>query len=494
MGNALRIAVATAASVAVLLLAGCGKGDDSTVDVVVVGAPDSLFETGARLSPAAQLVRAATVEGLVALDAQGSVAPALADRWIVMDDGASYIFRLRDGTWQDGTQITAESVRDGLRRAIAGLRDTPLSLDLAAVDEVRVMAGRVIEIRLSRPMPDFLQVLAQPEMGIVHRGAGAGPMRLERNGATAELTPVAPRDRGLPEDEEWDARVRTVRLSALPASAAVERFGKGDADVVLGGTIETFPLATGIGLSRAAIQFDQVAGLFGLIVVDGNGFLGAPENREAVAMAIDREAALGAVGLGGWTPSTRIVPAGLPGDLGTIGERWAGASMAERRAEAARRVDRWKAGGSGGPVRLRIALPAGPGSDRLFEALATDLRAAGIEAVRTGARGAADLRLIDLVARYPHAGWFLNQLGCGARRGLCSLAADRRVEEARTARDSAGRAALLAEAEAELTEANVFIPFGPPIRWSLVRDPAQVGFLPNRWGVHPLMAFALRPK
>jgi hypothetical protein len=39
----------------------------------------------------------------------------------------------------------------------------------------------------------------------------------------------------------------------------------------------------------------------------------------------------------------------------------------------------------------------------------------------------------------------------------------------------------------------VFIPFGPPIRWSLVRGDIT-GFYPNRLGYHPLMPLALRPR
>ena len=51
----------------------------------------------------------------------------------------------------------------------------------------------------------------------------------------------------------------------------------------------------------------------------------------------------------------------------------------------------------------------------------------------------------------------------------------------------------LADAEAELTKANVYIPFGAPIRWAMVRGDVA-GFAANRWNVHPLMPLAQRPK
>ena len=57
----------------------------------------------------------------------------------------------------------------------------------------------------------------------------------------------------------------------------------------------------------------------------------------------------------------------------------------------------------------------------------------------------------------------------------------------------AERDAQLAEAEAELTAANVYIPFGPPIRWSLVRGSVS-GYSANAYGWHPLMPLAWLPK
>ena len=89
-----------------LLLGGCGSDDQDAVRLAVIGDAASPFETGAKLPLAAQLLRSATTEGLVAMDAEGHVTPALADRWIVTADGMGYIFRLRDGRWADGSAIT----------------------------------------------------------------------------------------------------------------------------------------------------------------------------------------------------------------------------------------------------------------------------------------------------------------------------------------------------------------------------------------------------
>lgn len=474
-----------------LLLASCNNASDRAVEVAVIGDPGSPFAGDARLPLAAQLVRSATAEGLVGFDESGRVIPALADRWIVTDDGLSYIFRLRDGTWPDKTSLTGETARAALLEALATVRGTALGADLAAIEDVRAMAGRVIEIRLSQAQPDFLQLLAQPELGLLRKGRGAGPMRLTREKRGALLKPIAPEDRGLPQIEDWNARRRNLRLVAMAAPRAIERFNAGEVDVVLGGRLADFPRLDASGVSRGAIRLDPVAGLFGLAVANPQGFLAEPERRETLAMTIDRDALAAALNVGGWLATTRIVNPGAGDDNGTVGERWPGQSLAERRAIAAARVARWAKQAT--TPRLRIALPPGPGSAVLFTRLAEDFKAIGIEAVQVRESAPADLRLVDTVARYVRTGWFLNQLSCANVRVLCSASADRLAGQALQESDPAKRADLFAQAEAHLTIANSFIPFGVPIRWSLVSG-RTTGFMPNPWNAHPLMPLAMLPK
>ena len=476
-----------------LTLAACGASqDDSVVDVAFIGSPEELAQDGLRLSPAAQHLRAATAEGLVALDVGGVVVPAIAERWIVTDDGLSYIFRLRNSQWPDGTAMEAEDVRAEILRTISRLRGTSLGLDLSKVSEVRAMTGRVIEIRLRSPMPDLLQLLAQPEMGLRRGGRGMGPMEAAEEGGVWSLDPLPPEARGLPQDSEWNRRVREVRLRAMPAQDAIAAFESGDADLVLGGTLANLPLADVGALSRGTVRLDAAIGLFGLQVRSEEGLLGDAARREALAMAIDRETLLQPFNIGGWLPTTRIVAPGLPDDIGTIDERWTDLTIEERRALAAQRIATWTGDGEERTARVTIALPQGPGSDTLFAQLAGDFAEIGVTLDRVTDAGNADLVLIDRLARYGGARWFLNQFNCALENGLCVPEADARVAEAIDALDPMARAALFAEAEAELAAGNVFIPIGAPIRWSLIRGGVE-GFEENRWSIHPLFPLALRP-
>ncbi|WP_370183965.1 ABC transporter substrate-binding protein, partial [Alteriqipengyuania sp.] len=197
------------------VLGSCSGGnDDDGLAVVIIGEPDSIFEDGLRLSAGAQLVRDATSSGIVALNAEGEVVPALGESWIVTEDGRSFIFRLRQLNWPDGEPLTAEDARASLVQSIAALRGTSLGLDLRKVEEIRAMTNRVIEIRLTGAMPEFLHLLAQPELAITRDGESIGPMVLERDGDTAILQPVAPETIGLPEIQ-GDRGDQRLRLRAL---------------------------------------------------------------------------------------------------------------------------------------------------------------------------------------------------------------------------------------------------------------------------------------
>jgi oligopeptide transport system substrate-binding protein len=481
------------ASLLAAALAGCGRSDDGAVDIAFIDTPESLFASGVRLSAGAQHVRAATSTGLVAFDAQGEVVPALADRWIVTDDGRSYIFRLRDGTWPDGRDLTAESARAALNEAIRRLRGTSLGLDLAPVAEVRAMAGRVIEIRLSSPVPTLIQLLAQPELALSRGAGGSGAMRLDRDGDRAVLAMKPPAARGVPEEAGWAKYVRPIVLTAASGEQAVKLFDEGEVDIVLGGGIDALPLVETGPLSRGTVRLDPAFGLFGLQVRRGRGLLASRDGREAIAMAIDREALIEPFGIGGWTPTTRLVAPGLPGDPGLVDERWSGRSIEDNRALAAARVAAWRRRNGGSEARLTLALGRGAGFDLLFRELAAQLAAIGVRLERVPEGGPADLAVVDRLARYAEPRWFLNQFNCSLGNGMCSSEADSLVSGAIAQSDPAARATLFAQAEAELNGANVYIAFGSPVRFSLVRGNVE-GFVANPWAFHPLPPLAVIPR
>lgn len=477
-----------------LALASCGpSAPEGPVSVAIIEAPSVSTEESARLTIADQHLRAATTEGLVAIDESGNVVPALAERWIVTDDGLSYIFRLRNSDWPSGEPFSADDVRTALLGNLRNLRGTSLGLDLSKVDIVRDMTGRVIEITLTSPMPDFLRLLAQPEMGIELEDVGAGPMVSVANEDDRPilLDPMPPESRGYPAREQWREGSRQVTVQAMPAPDAVDAFSTGEADLVLNGRIGDLPLANTGPLTRGTIRLDATLGVFGLIIRSDEGFFSDPFNRQALSLALDRQTLLQPFNVGGWQSTSWIIPPELAEGEAAVGERWANLSLEERREIASRRVSAWEQS-EGDELSVRIGLPDGPGSDLLFRQLSRDFAQIGINSIRTGLGEDAELELHDKLARFYSPRWFLNQFHCRLQIGLCSEEADDLVERSIVESDAVVKTQLLAAAHRQLIESEVFIPFGVPVRWSLVRGDVT-GFEENRWGVHPLFMLSQPP-
>ncbi len=470
-----------------LVLAACGAGDDGgPINIAIVGEPGDLAQSGVRLSPSAQHVHAATQEGLVSLDPSGEVIPAIAERWIITDDGLSYIFRLRSSNWPSGEPISAADVRIALEDRLRRLDGTSLGLDLSKITDIRAMTGRVVELRLAGPMPDLLRLLAQPELGLTKGDSGAGPMVLsiEPDSKQASLNALAPQERGLPLREDWVDQSRPLSVQALPARLAVDAFSKGDIDLLLNGTIANFPMAQLGPLSRGTVQVDPASGLLGLSIKSDAGVLATPDRREALSMAIDRNALIEPFGLGGWQANTWLVSPSVFQTSELPETRWGEMTIEERRQTARTRIAAWEVE-SGQRAELRIGLPDGPGADLLFEQVSQAWRTIGVTAIRAELGQGAELELVDRLARYSSARWILNQFNCDLEIGLCSPTADALVANSLSLKDVAAKESALREAHNELTAAEVFIPFGAPVRWSLVRGAVE-GYQPNQWGLHPL--------
>lgn len=487
----MRAPILTCCLILPALLAACGARDEDSIPVAIIDNAAKPFAEGA-LGKAALAWNGATREGLVAFDAYGRVVPALADRWIVTDDGTSYIFRLRDGNWPNGDPIDAESARRALSAAIRRQRGTPLGADLGRISEVRAMAGRVLEVRLNQPVPDLLGTLARAELGLLHRQTGAGPMRGRVADRTATLTPLSPEARGLPAQLGWAERARDIELTAMSSRKAVQAFADGDVRVVLGGTIADFLLTDRTGLSRGALRVDDVDGLFGLAFVHRDGFLASAENRAALAMAVDRRALMEPFGIGNWEARLGMLPPEGPTGRPLPLAQWRDLSLEARRNAASTRVARWRSA-NGAIAPIRLALPGGTGGASLFASLSRDFAEIGLQTTRVRFGEPADLALLDAVAPGPNVEWYLNRFRCGLARRICSEEVDELLREARRENPRAARAVLIDEAAALVEAQQIFISFGQPVRWSLVGGGID-GFQTNALGVHPLMEIAMRPR
>lgn len=468
---------------AIMILTGCSDEGSGPVTVSVIGTPADFARPLEKLpDPGSKLFLETTAQGLVAFDAGGEILPALAQRWIVEDEGRSYIFRLRRALWPDGSKVMAKDVAHILMARIESLRRLDPAGPLDAVQKVVPMTGEVIEIRLAAPRPYVLQMLAQPQMAVLSRDGGTGPYRREPLGKAMRLTPV---ERATTETGEelpvppWQTRI----VRAERAATAIIRFQQGKSALVLGGRFSDLPLLVPAGIDRDAVRIDPVQGLLGLAITGSGKLLDDDGVRRAINMAIDRSQLPALFPVGGWATTEQIVPGqiDLPGPPAV--PDWSGLPMTDRWAQGQAVIKRWRSG-NGDPAPLRVALPDGPGATLLFGLIRHDLGMIGLSAERVVQDRDADLRLVDEVAAYDSALWYLGRIGC-ARKVHCSAEADAQLQAASLASSLEERMARVAQAESLMQAHNGFIALGTPVRWSLVA-PRLTGFMASPRARHPL--------
>ncbi|TPG43765.1 ABC transporter substrate-binding protein [Sphingomonas koreensis] len=478
-------------ALAALALGGCDRRSKTDPVVVsAIGPRPAYADPGATtLADASALLMGATAQGLVRLDAAGQIEPGLAERWTVIDDGASYIFRLRQARWNDGKPVTAEQVVAILRRQIGPHSSNPLAHNLTAIDQIVAMTPEVIEIHLARPRPDMLRLLAQPELGIFRTKppGGSGPMAIDRwlGGGAALLRPGYDADRAADEDTAELSPADDVTLIGERAALAILRFAAHQSDLVTGGRFVDWPLIAGTTVPPSSLHRDPATGLFGFAVTNRDGFLADPGNRFAVAEAIDRDGALAAIAPD-WPAATALLPAQFDSAAAPAQPAWAALSFDARRADAARRIASWTAAGNA-PPSVRIALPDGPGATLLYGTIGASLIAVGITPQRVAEGADADLRLIDTVAPIDNARWYLVN-ACQP----CSVDAVAALSAARLAPTLAERGTALATADRMLAQDVSFIPLGAPLRWSMVAPPLDL-WQANSRAWHPLNHLRSRP-
>ncbi|MBN8844575.1 MAG: ABC transporter substrate-binding protein [Sphingomonadales bacterium] len=482
-------AIAILAASTSLLLTSCGLfGVRGPVRVAAIGPLNAgATPLGGELSAGNAALLDLAAQGLVSFDGEGQIETGLAERWTVTADGRSYIFRIREAKWTNGRKVMAEEVAATLRSYLARSSPHVLRDDFPEVDTIKAMTDTVIEIRLTVPQPNMLELLAQPSMAIVYKGMGWGPMRAKKIGRAVLLSPVPD---PLAEDQEAAEAAAadpaaSIELVGTTPQGALARFKNGYADGVIGGRFSTLPYFAASNIGRSRLIVDPAPGLFGLSFLNAEGFLATDANRDALARAIRRQRLVDAFGLTEWQQQVTLRPSVYRRDGGAepLIPAWAEYDDDSRLVQAKRVVDAWRA--TGREIEpLRIAVPSTPGGRILFAYVAADFARLGIESRRVNMASDADLRLIDEVAPNDDALWALRRLSC-QRDTLCNRDAQDLIEATMNNIDAGQRSQQVSEAEAVLARYTPFIPLASPLRWS-VASQRLTGLRANARAAHPL--------
>ena len=251
-------------------------------------------------------------ESLVDLDEAGDAQPALAESWEAPDD-LTYTFTLREGvTFHNGQPLTAADVKYTFDRIKDEATASPRAAQFTSVDAIEAVDDRTVTFRLSEPYGPFLATLSSgfasivpndPSLDLQATMVGTGPFMLESwEQDTETLLAANPsywlpgepklatvRYRIMPEESARLAAIRTgeIHLTAIADPLTVEAAASSDGVTTIEHDTTNYHL---LGLNTAEAPFDDV------------------RVRQALSLAIDRQAIVDAVFFGRGKVTGPIVP------------------------------------------------------------------------------------------------------------------------------------------------------------------------------------------
>ena len=142
---------------ALALAAGGALAERTDITIGMQLEPPNLDPTGGAAAAIDEVVYANVFEGLTRYQADGSIAPALAESWEISEDGLTYTFTLRPGVkFHDGSDFTADDVKFSLDRARADESTNAQKALFAGIAEVTVVDATTVAVTLSQPNGGFI--------------------------------------------------------------------------------------------------------------------------------------------------------------------------------------------------------------------------------------------------------------------------------------------------------------------------------------------------
>lgn len=303
-----------------------------------IGAEPATLDPALATGVTEQTVENALLEGLVRLDRDGNPSPGVAGSWEVSEDGRVYTFTLRESYWSNGEPVTAEDFVYAWRRVLDPDTASPYAYQLyylvngeaynsgkikdPAEVGVRAEGKDKLIVTLNEPVPYFLSLTAFPTLFPVNKNAveadSAGwaqnPATFVGNGPFKMISWEHNKQIVLEKNGNyWDKD--NVKLEKLvitlvdDSNTELAMFESGQIDIA-----ETPPyreierlardnlLKLSPDLSNEFYMFNTTLPPFNDVRV-----------RQAMSMAVDREALVSKVTMGGEKAAYAFVPPGVTG-------------------------------------------------------------------------------------------------------------------------------------------------------------------------------------
>ncbi|MET9458739.1 ABC transporter substrate-binding protein [Streptomyces canus] len=249
------------------------------------------FPPAENLSPygadATLLSRLGVTEGLTALDANGAAAPALAESWRREND-RTWLFTLREATFQDGSEVTPAAVAAALTHATEA---EPAPAALSGVTLTAKAQSAAVRITTTNPDPVLPLRLSSPSLAVLSPkayqdgadpvGTATGPFELTKvNGSTS-----ATLDRF---DDYWGGRAQASGIDArfiADGTARANAVRTGQVDIA-----EAIPVAQAATLDQATLRETATTRTTSLQLNTRSGPFKDPKLRAAAREAVDSSA------------------------------------------------------------------------------------------------------------------------------------------------------------------------------------------------------------
>ncbi|HXG29270.1 MAG TPA: ABC transporter substrate-binding protein [Nevskiales bacterium] len=371
-------------------------GPGGALNVAIFPEPNIIVGGWGQTGPS-QLVNGNIYEGLLRYNDKLEPMPGLATAWAISADSLVYTFTLkRDVTWHDGQPFDAQDVVFSIDK-IARTLNPRVRVALQAVESIKALDSHTVEIRLKEVFAPFIGLFDVSTIPIVPRHlyenadlagkppagpiVGTGPYRFKEwvRGAYIHLV------RNERYHEAGVPKIDNVFFHVIPdAASRAAAFEAGKIDVLPGGTVEYFDvarLATLPGVAVTSKGWEKFAPLAWLWINHRNPLFQDLRVRQAIALAIDREA-LSKVVWQGYAPAAS-------GPFHRQTPFYSAATVQPQRDKDKARKLLAEAGYQGQSVRL-VGLPFGETWNRSAELVRQNLLEAGfkVELVSTDLAGA----------------------------------------------------------------------------------------------------------
>jgi len=333
----------------------------STLNRGIGSDPESIDPHKARSTQAAEVLRDIG-EGLVSYSPTMELVGGAAESWTISEDGRTYTFKIRDNArWSNGDAVTADDFVFGLRRLVDPQTAAFYAQAIAAVENaIEIFSGEMstdqlgvsapdshtLLISLQQPTPYLLSLLTHPSTFPVHPASvqqhGADftkPENLLSNGAYKLVSwEAASVLRLARNDQYWNnaaTSIDAVNYHVLTQEMTeLNRYRAGELEIT--GSVPADSIKTIREQYADQLHITPYLGVYFYgFNLSKPPFADNPQLRQALSMAVDREALVEKIIGRGELPAYSWVPPGV-NNYEPIRFSYADMSQDERNATARR--------------------------------------------------------------------------------------------------------------------------------------------------------------